>query len=266
MSSFLYRLGQRSARHPFRVIGMWLVVAIAVLGLHTQLGGEMKDNFTAPGTEAQRADDLLTDRFTALSAASGQIVFHAEQGAITDPQNEAAVDAALAQLADGTDVTAVTDPFDARGPTVSADGTTAYATVYYAVDPLEAEHTDQATEAADIARDRGVQAELTGTLVAQEIEGNEAVGLAVAVIVLLIAFGSLIAMAIPIVTALIGLIIGLGGVGIMAYFVDTPVTSTTIASMIGLGVGIDYALFVVTRHRQHASPTPPPVSPCCSPA
>ena len=70
-------------------------------------------------------------------------------------------------------------------------------------------------------------------------------------IVLLVAFGSLIAMAIPIVTALIGLVIGLGGVGIMAYFVDTPVTSTMIASMIGLGVGIDYALFVVTRHRQH---------------
>jgi putative drug exporter of the RND superfamily len=251
MSSFLFRLGQRCARHPVRVIGIWLLIAVAVLGLNNQLGGETKNNFTVPGTEAQRADDVLSDRFSELSGASGEVVFHVESGNLTDPDNAAAVTATLDRLRDGTDVTGVSDPFDARGPTVSADGRTGFATVYYSVDPIESEHADEAADAAEIAREGGVQAELTGTLVHAEIHGSEHIGLAVAVIVLLVAFGSLIAMAIPIVTALVGLAIGLGGVGIMAYFVDTPVTSTMIASMIGLGVGIDYALFVVTRHRQH---------------
>jgi RND superfamily putative drug exporter len=251
MSQFLYRLGQRCARHPFRVVGLWLLVAAAVLGLNNQLGGSTKDNFTVPGVEAQRGADVLTDRFASQSGASGQIVFHVEDGSVADPENVAAISAALDQLRDGTDVTTVSDPFDSRGPTVSADGRTAFATVNYAVDPLEETHTEDALVAAEIAREAGVQAELTGTLVIEEIHSSEGIGLAVAVIVLLLAFGSLIAMAIPIVTALIGLVIGLGGVGIMAYFVDTPVTSTMIASMIGLGVGIDYALFVVTRHRQH---------------
>jgi RND superfamily putative drug exporter len=110
----------------------------------------------------------------------------------------------------------------------------------------------QAFAAAAVARQRGVQAELTGTLAQlHKVESKEAVGLLVAVIVLLVAFGSLMAAGIPIGTALIGLVIGLGGVGIMAGFVQVPTASTLLASMIGLGVGIDYALFVVTRHRQN---------------
>ena len=80
MSSFLFRLGQRCARHPLRVFGIWLLVAIAVLGLNHQLGGSTKNNFTVPGTEAQRADDVLSDRFSELSGASGQIVFHVDDG------------------------------------------------------------------------------------------------------------------------------------------------------------------------------------------
>jgi putative drug exporter of the RND superfamily len=251
MSQFLFRLGQRCARHPWRVLGIWLVIAAVVLGVNAQLGGTTKDNFTVPGVEAQDADDLLNDNFPQFSGLSGQIVFHVDNGLITDGANIAAVQGALTEVRDGPDVTAVTDPFDARGPTVSADGTTAFATVYYSLDALEAQHTEAVEEAAEVARDAGVQTELGGGLVAVEIEGNEDIGLIVAVIVLLFAFGSLIAMAVPIVTALFALALGLGGIGIMAYFVDTPVTSTMLASMIGLGVGIDYALFIVTRHRQH---------------
>ncbi len=222
-----------------------------MLGLNRQLGGDTKDNFSVPGVEAQTATDLLKDRFPELSGASGQIVFHVDEGAITDDGNVAAIQASLKRLADTEDVSALSDPFDPRGSAVSADGRTAFTTVYLSIDPVDEEHAEAVMAAANVARDGGVQAEITGTLVAVKIEGSEGIGLVVAVIVLLIAFGSLIAMAIPIVTALIGLAIGLGGVGIMAYFVDTPVTSSVIASMIGLGVGIDYALFVVTRHRQH---------------
>ncbi len=163
MSSFLYRLGQRCARHPFRVIGVWLLIALAVLGLNHQLGGSPKDNFTVPGVEAQRANDLLKDRFPEFSGAQGQIVFHVDDGSVTDPQNAEPIGLALDQLRDGTDVTAVSDPFDARGPTISADGRTAFVSVNYSIDPLESEHAEEAEAAAETARELGVEAELTGT-------------------------------------------------------------------------------------------------------
>ena len=251
MSSFLYRLGQRCARHPWRVFGVWLMIAAIVLGVNNQLGGAANDNFTVPGVESQEARDILSEDFPQFSGVSGQMVFHVDHGRITDPANVAAIGVALDDMSQSIDVTAVSDPFDPRGPTISADGLTAFSMVYYSIDVVDADHTESAEHSADLARNAGVQTELGGGLVAHEIEGNEKVGLAVAVIVLLIAFGSLIAMAIPIVTALIALMIGVGGIGIMSYFVDTPVTSTMLATMIGLGVGIDYALFVVTRHRQH---------------
>ena len=251
MSRFLFHLGRRCARHPWRVLGVWLTIAAAVIGLDGHLGGTTKDNFTVPGVEAQEADDLLNDNFPQFSGLSGQIVFHVDEGSVVDRENADAIGAALATVATIDDVTAVSDPYDPSGPTISADGTTAFSTVYFALDALEAEHTESIEEAAEVSRDAGVQTELGGGLVAVEIEGNEDIGLVVAVVVLLFAFGSLIAMAVPIVTALFALALGLSGIGIMAYAVDTPVTSTMLASMIGLGVGIDYALFIVTRHRQN---------------
>ena len=88
MSSFLYRLGQRCARHPLRVVGVWLLIALAVLGLNNQLGGSTKDNFTVPGVEAQRADRPARATASPSSPAhSGQIVFHVDDGSVTDPQN-----------------------------------------------------------------------------------------------------------------------------------------------------------------------------------
>jgi RND superfamily putative drug exporter len=251
MSSFLYRLGQRCARHPFRVLVLWLLAAGAVLGLKAGVGGSPVDNYRVPGVESQKAADILRQRFHAQSGASGDIVFHVDHGAITDAGNEAAIRASVAQLAKGVDVTTVSDPFDPNRPTVSADRRTAFSTVNYSNRILKPLNTTQATAAADIARERGVQAELTGTIAqTQRVGGKEVVGLIVGVIVLLVAFGSLIAMGIPIGTALVGLAIGLGGVGIMAGLVDVPTTSPTLASMIGLGVGIDYALFIVTRFRE----------------
>jgi putative drug exporter of the RND superfamily len=244
--------GQRSARHPFRVLGIWLLVALAVLGLKSQIGGTPTDSFTVPGVESQRATDILKTDFPSQSGASGDIVFHVDHGKLADAPNKTAIESAIADLRTRTDVAAVTDPFDPRGPTISADGATAYATINYTVTTIESKHSDDATAVAETTRHSGIQTELTGSLGGvKEIEGKEGIGLIVAVIVLLVAFGSLIAMGIPIGTALIGLAIGLAGVGIMAGFVDVPTTSPLIASMIGLGVGIDYALFVVTRHRQH---------------
>jgi RND superfamily putative drug exporter len=259
MSSFLYRLGLRCARHPLLVLAAWLVIATAVVGLRAAVGGPTKDNYRAPGVESQRANDLLRRRFHAQSGASGDIVFHVDHGSISDPANESAVTAALAELTKDTDVTAVTNPFDPSSPTVSADRRTAYATVNYSTRVLTSINTSQATAAAAVARHDGVQAELTGTIAqTQKTDGREGLGIAAAVIVLLVAFGSVIAMGIPIGTALAGLGVGLGAVGILAGFVDVPSTSPTLAKMIGLGVGIDYALFIVTRHRESLRDGLPP--------
>ena len=124
MSAFLFRLGRRCARHPWRVFGVWLAIAAVVLGVNAQLGGTTKDNFAVPGVEAQRANDLLVANFPQFARLSGQLVFHVEEGSITDPANVAAIERALAEVRSGEDVTAASDPFDPAGPTVSADGTT----------------------------------------------------------------------------------------------------------------------------------------------
>jgi len=251
MSTILYRWGRAAARHPWRMIGAWIALAVAVLGLGSAVGGSTTDDFTIPGIEAQEAADLLEERFPSQGGSSGLVVFADPDGDVTDGAARAAIAATVADLAAGPNVVTVTDPFDPALGSLSADGRVAYATVRFSVDPpghAEGEHAEAAVE---IAREAGLQAELSRTIVrgSEEVEGTEAIGLAVAVVVLLVAFGSVIAAGIPIGSALFGIMIGLGLVGVMAGFADVPTISPMIATMIGLGVGIDYALFVVTRHR-----------------
>jgi RND superfamily putative drug exporter len=252
MTRLLYRLGRSSARHPWRVIAVWLIAAVAVVGLNAAAGGETTDDFRLPGTESQQALDRLAERFPAQAGATGQVVFHTERGSLTDTANAAAVAATVAELGRQPGVAAVADPFDPASPTVSADGRTAFTTVAFTEDTIQPATAEAVLEALQVGRDAGIEVEAGGTIAesAQEIEGQEAIGLAIAVIVLLVAFGSVIAMGIPIGTALFGIFIGLTGVSVLAGLIDVPTVSPMLATMIGLGVGIDYALFVVTRHRQ----------------
>jgi putative drug exporter of the RND superfamily len=238
MSKILYRWGRSAALHPWRVLFAWFIVVVAVVGLQRSIGGETSDNFTIPGTEAQ-------------GGSSGQVVFADPDGNVTDATARATIASTLGEIAKGPNVLGVTDPFDAKNATVSADGRVAYATVRYSVDPPGKAEGAAATAAVEKARDSGLQAELSRSIVrtSNQAEGNESVGLLVAVIVLLVAFGSVIAAGIPIGTALFGIFIGLSLVGVMAGLTDVPSVSPLLATMIGLGVGIDYALFVVTRHR-----------------
>ena len=253
MSGFLYRLGQRCARHPFRVLGIWLLIAVSMFALKGSFGGGYSDKFTVPGVESQQATDTLKEKFPEFSGTSGRIVFRTADGRIDEGVAAAGVHAAVDELAQGQDVVAVNDPFDAAAPTVSADGATAFVDVKYTEDHLDAEHYDEAEAAVGHAREAGVQAEITGSIAdaAEKMEGNEGIGLLVAAIVLVVAFGSLIAAGIPIGTALFGLAVGMSGVGLLAGFTDVPEVSPMLGMMIGLGVGIDYALFIITRHRQH---------------
>ena len=251
MSTILYRWGRAAARRPWRMIGAWLVIAVAVFTLKASVGGETSDDFTIPGTEAQLGVDLLRERFPTEGGVSGRVVFADPDGDITDPVAREAIAATLEEIAAGPEVLGVTDPFDPANASLSADGDIAFATVRYSVDPPDPEQGEAAVAAIETARAAGLQTELSRQIVRgiDEVEGSEAIGLGVALLVLLVAFGSVIAAGIPIGSAVFGLFIGLGLITTLAGFAEVPSISPMIASMIGIGVGIDYALFVVTRHR-----------------
>ena len=253
MSTFLYRLGSTSARHPFRVIGLWLLAALAVVALQGRAGGEFDNSERVPGVESQHAADVLDDRFPSQGGLSARIVLHTDVGRLDDAEHLATVEQARAQLGDGAAVAAVTDPFAPEAAAISADGQTGYVDVTYAIDKLTATQLDDALAVTDAAVANGVQVELTGSLalLAQEDPSSELIGVGVAIIVLLIAFGSVVAMGLPIVTALLGIFVGAAAVGVLSAVMDIPEFSLILCAMIGLGVGIDYALFIVTRHRQH---------------
>src|SRR5262249_638621 len=228
------------------------VAAVAIVGLQGRVGGDFKDNFRVPGVESQKAVDILNQRFPTQSGATGRIVFHTDHRLDT-PAARAAIDDTRNVLAGRHHLVGVSDPFTMPSMAVSADGRTAYVDVQYSVQTLKVEHLADATKAVSAARHAGVEAELTGSITSagDKAKGKEGIGVLVAVVVLLLAFGSAIAMGIPIGTRPLGVAIGVAGMKVLAGFVDVPSVSEMLGMMIGLGVGIDYALFVVTRHRQH---------------
>src|SRR6188508_1244419 len=126
MSAFLYRLGRSSARHPFRVLGLWLVAAVAVMALQGSAGGEFNNSERVPGVESQHAADVLADRFPSQGGQAARIVLHTDEGRLDDGRHAETIAAARAQLAAGEDVAGVTDPFAAGSVALSADGQTAY--------------------------------------------------------------------------------------------------------------------------------------------
>jgi RND superfamily putative drug exporter len=253
MSELLFNLGRRCARHPVRVLGLWLAAAVVVFGLQATVGGPLTNNFRVPGVESQTAADILSARFPSHAGASGRVVFHSTNGPLTATGPRAAIDRTRRALAKGADVVTVSDPFGPTAGALSPDRRTAYVDVDYSVQTLKAEHATDAQHAVATARHDGVQTEITGSIMnaKQSAPGSEGIGVLVAVVVLLVAFGSAIAMGIPIVTAFIGILVGSAAMGVLAGFTDVPSVSGMLGTMIGLGVGIDYALFVVTRHRQH---------------
>ena len=258
MGTLLHRIGHLAARRPGRTALVWLVIAAATIAANGAWGGEPTNSFDIPGAESQRAVDLIEDRFPGLTGTTSRIVFHTETGRLDDPAIAASIDASVRDARALEDVGGVTDPFDPDAATVSADGRTAYATIDYSVrfDELTPEHLDAIRSSTSPAAAAGVQVEIGGAVADfadEDTEGNESFGLAVALIVLLIALGSVAAALLPIGLALFALVIGTGFLGLLAAAGDVPEDTTSLATMIGLGVGIDYALFVLTRYRQLVS-------------
>ncbi|MEV7017162.1 MMPL family transporter [Streptomyces sp. NPDC093991] len=254
MATFLYRLGRFSFRKRHFVALFWVaLLALAGVGA-AGAPAAGTSSFSIPGTEAQKAFDLLEERFPGASAdgATARVVFKAPDGEkMTDPGNKAAVQETVGELSGGAEVAQVTDPYRTGG--VSRDGTIAYTSVTYKVSGMELEEsTREALKAAgEDARDSGLTVEIGGDALQAipETGTAEIIGIGVAAVVLVITLGSLLAAGLPLLTAIVGVGIGVATITALASTLDLGSTTSILASMIGLAVGIDYALFVVSRYR-----------------
>ncbi|MFB7932923.1 MMPL family transporter [Streptomyces sp. NPDC056039] len=254
MATFLYKLGRLSYRRRHFVALIWVaLLTLAGVGAASAPAAG-NSSFSIPGTEAQKAFDLLEQRFPGVSAdgATARVVFKAPSGEkMTDAGNEATVRETVEELADGSEVARVTDPYQAKA--VSKDGTIAYAQVSYKVSGMELEDSsrDALQDSARDARESGLTVEIGGDALqtVPHTGSSEIIGIAVAAVVLVITFGSLVAAGLPLLTALIGVGIGVSTITALASALDLGSTTSTLAMMIGLAVGIDYALFIVSRYR-----------------
>jgi putative drug exporter of the RND superfamily len=255
MSRLLYRIGHFAGRHPWRVIMTWLVIAAAAFLLNQSYGGTADDNFKLPGVESAKAAEALEDKFPQETISTANIIFHSDAG-LTRPEVKAAMAEARTELAAVPHVVEVSDPYDARGPTLSPDRRTGFTTLAFDTEKrVTAAQFEAAERATEPVRAAGVQVEYDGGLgYAKGAEGganSEMLGIALAVVILAVAFGSLVAMSLPVVTALVAILIGFSTIGVMSGAMAVPKIATIVAMMLGLGIGIDYALFILTRHRQH---------------
>ncbi|GGX22000.1 MMPL family transporter [Streptomyces chryseus] len=255
MATFLYKMGRFAfRRRPFVALAWIALLVLAGVGA-ASASTATSSSFSIPGTEAQKAFDLLDERFPGAAAdgATARVVFKAPEGErMTDAGHKAEVEKVVAGLRSGSDqVASVVDPY--AGKAVSRDGTTAYTQVSYKVSGMELtdETRDALVEAGDEARDTGLTVEIGGDALqaAPETGSGEIIGVAVAAVVLVITFGSLIAAGLPLLTAIIGVGIGVSTITALATVLDLGSTTSTLAMMIGLAVGIDYALFIVSRYR-----------------
>ena len=268
MSHALYRLGRFAAEKPWTVIGAWVALAALVIGMSAGFGRELEDSFAVPGLDSQQAIELLSEAQSDRAGLTAQIVvtpldptttFFESASAQAELAEIQAGAAALEHVLFTTDPAAAlaADPASAaQSGGVSADGRVALIRVQYPViEELSASDLEALKEfRLEIGADSPLQVEMGGDLFSsfQEPETGigEMIGLVAAVIILLAAFGSVIAMGLPIGMALFGLALGISSMSLINYLVDIPSWAPQMASMIGLGVGIDYALFLVTRHRE----------------
>ncbi|MFE5405752.1 MMPL family transporter [Streptomyces sp. NPDC056580] len=254
MATFLYKLGRLAFRRRHFVALVWVaLLTLAGVGAASAPPAG-STSFSIPGTEAQKAFDLLEQRYPGMSAdgATARVVFKAPDGEkMTDKANKAAVNQAVKELSSGSEVASVADPY--AGHAVSKDGTVAYASVKYKVSGMELEDSakDALKDAAQNARDTGLTVEIGGDALTAtpETGSSEVIGIAIAAVVLVITFGSLLAAGFPLLTAIIGVGIGVSTITALANALDLGSTTSILASMIGLAVGIDYALFIVSRYR-----------------
>jgi putative drug exporter of the RND superfamily len=256
MTPLLYRLGQSCVRHRRVVLALWLVVFALLAVAARTVGSDLNDNLTLPGTDSQRATDLLTAKFPSQANGTNPVVLRAPAGAkLTDSKYKQPIDDTVAALKKDPDVRDATNPLDSQ-TLLAKNQATGYIALNLRASPSDLTRDDaqRIVDEADPARDAGLDVGFGGYVGQKvskpETHSSEIVGLAMAVLVLLLTFGTVVAMGLPIVTAIVGLVSGLSIVTLISHIAEVPTVAPTLATMIGLGVGIDYALFIVTRHQQ----------------
>ncbi len=255
MNRALERLGRLAARRHWIVIGAWLIVLVGLLAARHAFGGEYVNNFTVPGSSSAQGVDTLNSQFSQQSGYAGQIVFHAKSGTVA--QQQSAVNQATTNVSKLPDVIKAVSPFaTANSPAVSKSGTIAYSGVSWSANPasLDTSYLSQLDKATSPARTAGLQVEYGGGAgqIGQSTHDlkSEVIGLVCALVLLLFMFGSVIAAAIPLISAIFSVLAGLSLVGLLAAAITFPTTAPTVATLLGLGVAVDYGLFLVARHRE----------------
>jgi uncharacterized membrane protein YdfJ with MMPL/SSD domain len=260
VGGFLYRVGGMSARHRFVVIGVWIVLVVLAVGAVKAYGAKTDNGLTLPGTNSQAAFDLLADQFPPQQNGSNPFVFHVDHGKLTDPANKAAITASYKAIKSSEDVYSVTNPVTkdaADAGLLSQNGRTGLMPVLLTVESgfITERLAQKVLDATEPARKAGIQVavggSIGGVLSTPDTKQSEILGNLAAMVILALVFGSLVAMGTPILTAVFALSIATSVIGLLGHFMAIPSVAPTLATMIGLGVGIDYALFLVTTHLEH---------------
>jgi putative drug exporter of the RND superfamily len=256
MTGPLYAIGRFCSRHHWPVIAAWVVLAIALLAIGHASGSKTSENLTLPGTDSTTATELLEDNLPEQAYGSNPLVLEATKGRLTEPKYAQPVAETVKRLEAIHYVNSATSPLSREGAAfLSKDQTVGYIPVVLSLGPgeIDEEQAERILDAAKPAGADGLHAAV-GSYVGQQLskpatETSEAIGLAAAVIILLFAFGTATAMMLPIVSAVLGLACALSIIRLLEHVLQVPGVASTLATMIGLGVGIDYALFIVTRHK-----------------
>ena len=258
MGRFLHALGAFAARHAVVVLIVWVILAVGMVGLTKTYGAKTNNNLSLPGTDSQQAFDILAAKFPPQENGTNPFVFHVDRGKLTDPANAAALDATYAAIKRSPHVYSVMNPVSKNGKAaglLSKDGRTGFMPVLLDINSgfITERLAEVTLEAAAPAEEAGIQVAVGGsigsTLSAPDTKTSEVLGNIAAMVVLALVFGSLVAMGTPIVTAIFALSVAISAIGLLGHVVGIPSVGPTIATMIGLGVGIDDALFLVTKHK-----------------
>jgi RND superfamily putative drug exporter len=252
----MLKIARWTMAHRRFVVIAWIIATVGIFAVSSSIGKKTASDFTLPGTGSQHAVDLLRSRFPAQAGDADQIVFRATTGKLTEAADRATIAATLARVADLPHVSSVVSPYAAGQHAISPNGSIGFATVTFdeRANALPKTAVDRVITAAEAARSPRLQVELGGQAIEQAQQASlgfaTVVGIAAAIVILLLSFGSFTAMGLPIATALLGLGAGIGLITLASHVVNMPDFASELALMIGLGVGIDYALFIVTRFRE----------------
>ncbi|HEX5088473.1 MAG TPA: MMPL family transporter [Nocardioides sp.] len=250
MSILLYALGRAIARHRGMVVALWFLVLVAIGGAAATLGDRYDDSFSIPGTQSQEGQDLLGERF-GLTGAAGQILFEAKKGKITDQDNAAEV-ASLVKAIDKVDGVSLNNPLSATTPTLNKSATATLTQIQFADKVPSDETLDEVQEAGTPKASAPVTTSIGGDAYKYTSDPSkvpELLGLLVSFFILVATFRALIPAGMPILTSLVGVAVTITSVMVTSHGITVSSTAPTLAEMLGLAVGIDYALFILSRHR-----------------